>query len=124
MKEYGEVIRFDRAMKRLLCSKANCAVLEGVLAILLGEKSPCRRSLKAKATKRANWTSTTGWWTCWPKTRKTPPFSSKYRKTMGMPISSAYPSTYIMQPTGLSCDEFSELRNPGRHPMIGDWQIV
>jgi len=31
-------IRFDWAMKRMLCDKANFAVLEGLLTVLMNEK--------------------------------------------------------------------------------------
>ena len=54
-------IRFDWAMKRLLRNKANFAVLEGFLTT--------RNCLKAKAIRKRNLTSITGW-ICWPRTPK------------------------------------------------------
>ena len=34
----NKYIRFDWAVKRMLRDKANCAVLEGLITVLLGEK--------------------------------------------------------------------------------------
>lgn len=39
-------IRFDWAMKRLLCDKANFSVLEGLVTTLLGEKITICKSLR------------------------------------------------------------------------------
>lgn len=48
------IIRFDRAIKRLLRSKVNFGVLEGVLATLLGERTIIRRLLKSESSQEDN----------------------------------------------------------------------
>lgn len=43
------IIRFDREIKRLLCSKVNFGVLEGVLTTLLGERTIIQRLLESES---------------------------------------------------------------------------
>lgn len=50
MKHY---IRFDWAMKRLLCNKANHAVLEGLIGTLLNEKFTIKRFLESESNQQS-----------------------------------------------------------------------
>ena len=62
-KPQRKLITFDWAMKRLLRSKANFEILEGFLSELLNDDIVILElwnSWKAKATRRAQPTSTTG----------------------------------------------------------------
>lgn len=59
MEVNNKYIRFDWAVKRMLRDKANFAVLEGLITVLLARKSRYPKFGKAKATRKAHLTSST-----------------------------------------------------------------
>ena len=48
-------IRFDWAMKRLLCDKANYAILEGLITTPLGEKMTIQKLLESESNQESEY---------------------------------------------------------------------
>ena len=77
----GIYIRFDWAMKRLLRNKANHAVLEGLMASLLGRKYTILRFLESGSNQESELDSSIVW-TYLPRSKRASLPSLRFRTTV------------------------------------------
>ena len=77
----GIYIRFDWAMKRLLRNKANHAVLEGLMASLLGRKYTILRFLESGSNQESELDSSIVW-TYLPGAKRASLPSLRFRRTV------------------------------------------